>query len=88
MASRGRGSGSRGGGTRNPGRPTEDAPKSSDAATPTLSRQDERDIIKIPTLTGHNYSNWKSTMEIYLEYKGLLYVCKNVVQDPDNIVAH
>jgi hypothetical protein len=88
MSSRGRGSGSRGGGTRNWERPIEETPDSSDTITPTLSRQDDRHVIKISMLTSHNYSHWKSTMGIYLEYKGLLYMCKNKVQDPNDPVAH
>jgi hypothetical protein len=45
-------------------------------------RKDNKDIIIIPKFNGSNYSIWSSTMEVFLEYRGLWYLFKKEPEEP------
>jgi transposase InsO family protein len=55
------------------------AADNSNVIVPTFTRQEEKDVIQIPTFNGTNFSMWSNTMEVYLQYKGLWCV---VVEEP------
>ncbi|PLW33189.1 hypothetical protein PCANC_23529 [Puccinia coronata f. sp. avenae] len=46
-----------------------------DGASNASVRKDNKDIIIIPKFNGNNYSIWSSTMEVFLEYRGLWHLC-------------
>jgi transposase InsO family protein len=47
----------------------------------TATKKEEKEVITIPTFNGHNYSNWSVTIQAYLEYKKLWYICEKEIED-------
>ena len=45
------------------------------------AKKEEKEVITIPTFNGHNYSNWSVTINTYLKYKKLWYICKKEIKD-------